>query len=188
MTVIAFIYSLIGCFSLLGNEPSILASWDSKKVQLTIKIPSPAGISKCFIERSSNGKHYFVLNQLAEMPSGLDSVFYADYNPLYINYYRLKIRKAGGATVYSDVVMVKNDAALEASIFFNSLHKTLEVQLKNGLKATCHIYDMDGKKLKSFSLRRDNNSINLSDYPIGNYFVQVITNKDQSFGKKLLIQ
>lgn len=188
MTIIAFLWSLMGCLALFGNEPGIRATADDKKIQLTILLPTEPSVQKCFVERSSNGKRFFVLDQLPRPEPVPDSVVFSDYHPLYINYYRIKMRIADGTTAYSKAVMVKNSAAMDASIFYNSSHKMLEVQLKNGLKAFCHVYNMNGDKVKSASLKRETNSINISALPIGNYYVQVVTSKDQSFGKTLLIQ
>ncbi len=88
-----------------------------------------------------------------------------------INYYRLKIMEADGATTFSNVAIVRNDGA-KGSISVAPIPATSTVTISNTNTALIGtlaiVYDMHGRVVNRFTLSV-NNQINVATWAAGIY-------------------
>ena len=127
------------------------------------------------LEHSVDGRNF---NSLATIPAkGEASVYsYWDNTPANgINYYRLKMVDAAGASNYSKVVAVtvKTDNRINISLYPNPVSDKLHIQFNDGLThdGKIEITDVVGKVLKQVAIS-GNAVIGMSDLATGHYLVK----------------
>jgi uncharacterized delta-60 repeat protein len=144
------------------------AQKQTTKVILQWQTASEEDVRHFVIERSSDGKTYKAIGQVAAAGNSTTAKNYmfADQSPFTPanNYYRLVMVDADGHYKYSKILIVKFDGLLTTNITVspNPVKDLLQVQLPDGLKGTVgiQIIDMQGRVVKRNNLASDGNALN----------------------------
>jgi uncharacterized delta-60 repeat protein len=147
---------------------SFYAQKQTSKVVLQWQTSSEEGVKQFVIERSTDGKTYKAIGQVAA--SGNSSLTkhysFADQSPYMStsNYYRLNMQDVDGAIKYSKTLIVKFDGQLTTSmaVFPNPTRDLLQVQLPDGMNGTVglQVFDLNGRLVKFTNLASDGNALN----------------------------
>ena len=143
------------------------AQKQTSKVVLQWQTASEEDVRHFVIERSSDGKAYKAIGQVAAAGNSTTTKNYmfADQSPFTPanNYYRLVMVDADGNYKYSKTLIVKFDGLLTSNITVspNPVKDLLQVQLPDGLKGTVgiQIIDMQGRVVKRNNLASDGNAL-----------------------------
>jgi hypothetical protein len=129
---------------------------------------SEEGVKQFVIERSTDGKTYKAIGQVAA--SGNSSLTkhysFADQSPYMStsNYYRLNMQDIDGAIKYSKTLIIKFDGQLTTSmaVFPNPTSNLLQVQLPDGMNGTVglQVFDLNGRLVKFTNLASDGSALN----------------------------
>jgi hypothetical protein len=136
-------------------------------VVLQWQTASEEGVKQFVIERSSDGKTYNAIGQVAA--AGTSSLThnytFADPSPFMSsnNYYRLLMQDADGNAKYSKILIVKFDGLISTNllVYPSPARDLLQVQLPDGLKGNVdlQIIDMNGRVLNRSHLASDGNAL-----------------------------
>jgi uncharacterized delta-60 repeat protein len=154
--------------------PLVLSQFNAQKqtskVVLQWQTTSEEGVKQFVIERSSDGKTFTAIGQVAA--AGTSSLThnysFADPSPFQssINYYRLLMQDADGNAKYSKILNVKFDGLISTNllVYPSPTRDLLQIQLPNGMKGaiSLQIIDMNGRVLKINNLASDGNALNTS--------------------------
>ncbi|MBO9201117.1 MULTISPECIES: T9SS type A sorting domain-containing protein [Niastella] len=155
-----------------SSLPLVLSSFyaqkQTNKVVLQWQTSSEENVKQFVIERSTDGKTYKAIGQVAAVGNSnlIRNYTFADQSPYMSqnNYYRLNMQDADGTTKYSKILIVKFDGQLVASlgIFPNPTRDLLQVQLPDGMEGTVglQIIDMNGRVVKWNNLASDGHALN----------------------------
>ena len=139
----------------------------TSKVVLQWQTTSEEDVKHFVIERSSDGKAYKAIGQVAAAGNSTTKKDYlfADQSPFVPanNYYRLVMVDADGNYKYSKILIIKFDGQLstDMQIFPSYVRDVLQVQLPNGLNGnvTLQIIDMNGRVIKRNNLASDGSAL-----------------------------
>lgn len=144
------------------------AQKQTNKVVLQWQTSSEEAVKQFVIERSSDGKTYKAIGQVAA--SGNSSLTknysFADVSPYMSasNYYRLNMQDIDGTVKYSKILIIKFDGQLTTSlsVFPNPTRDILQVQLPDGMSGTValQVFDLNGRLMKFTNLASDGNALN----------------------------
>jgi uncharacterized delta-60 repeat protein len=147
---------------------SFYAQKQTNKVVLQWQTSSEEGVKQFVIERSTDGKTYKAIGQVAA--SGNSSLTkhysFADQSPYMStsNYYRLNMQDIDGAIKYSKTLIIKFDGQLTTSmaVFPNPTSNLLQVQLPDGMNGTVglQVFDLNGRLVKFTNLASDGSALN----------------------------
>jgi hypothetical protein len=145
--------------------------------------------SKYFIiERSQDGLNWNPIGQVAAAGNSQDLLQYnyVDQTPMTgTNYYRLQEVADDGSSVYSPVRNVNfTGAATEISWYPNPTHDRVTLTSNSSLKLITLI-SLDGRILQTVEGFASGQSIDLSRYPFGIYFLIIRTTDGQSQTTKI---
>jgi len=186
------LYKLDGTFiSLPLQLLTFTAAPAGKSVELNWLTSTEINTSHFEIERSKDGQHFDKIGGLnAANLQQRNTYRFNDIDALLLGtdklFYRLKLFDKDGKFTYSKVEVVNVKAS--AAFFFsypNPTHNQLKVMVNSPIeqKASLQIIDVNGKRLFNLpvkNLRGANQyNINVSSYPNGTYYIQVITNGER---------
>lgn len=155
-------------FSLPLVLSSFYAQKQTNKVVLQWQTSSEEGVKQFVIERSTDGKTYKAIGQVAAAGNSNLTQHYsfADQSPYTStsNYYRLNMQDIDGAIKYSKILIIKFDGQLTTSlaVFPNPARDLLQVQLPDGMKGTVglQVFDLNGRLVKFTNLASDGSALN----------------------------
>ncbi len=147
------------------------------------------------IERSNNGIDFSPIGEVDGNGSvlGLSEYSFKDIKPLINwNYYRLKQVDFNGVYTYSNIIAIKNDANIDASIFPNPTSDgNISVEIigeYEKIKGFWSVIDLQGKVVvKNQSFEGNVLKINLSELPKGMYIISIKT-QNNIWQKKVILQ
>lgn len=146
------------------------------------------------IERSTNGKDFFIIGEKrgSSIPKRSQQYEYVDESPnAGTNYYRIKQTDADGRVVYTSIQTVTFDKKLfSISAQPNPTSSVINITIhseKSETDAKLSITDMLGRVIYSYPINLDegvnNNMINLSELSDGVYFVEFTAQNNKEFIK-----
>ncbi len=147
-------------------------------------------VAKYVIERSINNKDFSTVKEITTV--GLSDYTYADNISLLIDktnkiYYRLKIIDKKGKITYSDVkIVVLRNIGSGFIIYPNPATTMFMVDCAD--TKTIEVYDCLGKLVVWNNVSGDLNKVDIKTLSKSNYLVRVITQKDEVFINKLVVQ
>ena len=145
--------------------------------------------SKFFtVERSQDGANWTSIGQVTAAGNSENLLFYnyIDRQPLTgTNYYRLQAVDDNGALVYSLIRDVNfTGSALTMSWYPNPVHDRLTITSSNAIQSIT-LTTLDGRILQAYDGFASGQSLDLSRYPFGIYFLVIRTTDGQSRAAKI---
>jgi uncharacterized delta-60 repeat protein len=139
----------------------------TSKVVLQWQTTSEEDVKHFVIERSSDGKAYKAIGQVAAAGNSTTKKDYmfADQSPFVPanNYYRLVMVDADGNYKYSKILIVKFDGQVTTNmqLFPTNVKDVLQIQLPSGLNGNVNlrIIDMNGRVVKRNNLASDGSAV-----------------------------
>ena len=108
-----------------------------------------------------------------------------DYDDLYVNDYANIFTEeqviATGLPIYSGTNPIIEDS--DISVYPIPAKGILYIELNNSTVGICDIYDAQGRLVKHMKLTSQKESLNISEYSAGNYFIRIITDNSIEFRK-----
>jgi uncharacterized delta-60 repeat protein len=143
------------------------AQKQTSKVVLQWQTTSEEDVKHFVIERSSDGKAYKAIGQVAAAGNSTTKkdYMYADQSPFVPanNYYRLVMVDADGNYKYSKILIVKFDGQVTTNmqLFPSYVKDVLQIQLPNGLNGNVNlmVIDMNGRVVKRTNLASDGSAV-----------------------------
>ena len=143
------------------------AQKQTSKVLLQWQTTSEEDVKHFVIERSSDGKAYKAIGQVAAAGNSTTTKNYmfADQSPFVPanNYYRLVMVDADGNYKYSKILIVKFDGQVTSNmqLFPSYVKDVLQIQLPNGLNGNVNliVFDMNGRVVKRSNLASDGSAV-----------------------------
>jgi hypothetical protein len=129
------------------------------------------------IERSTDGINFqSVLNAGSRALTNTASYQRYDENPSNgWNYYRLKVIDQKGKVQYSSIQKVWFGTAMQITISPNPTSSTLNVYLPDPAKVLgISIFNATGQRMREIRNLRNNEAVDLSAYPTGQYILRVL--------------
>ncbi len=143
------------------------AQKQTSKVILQWQTTSEEDVKHFVIERSSDGKAYKAIGQVAAAGNSTTKKDYlfADQSPFVPanNYYRLVMVDVDGNYKYSKILIVKFDGQVTTNmqLFPSYVKDVLQIQLPNGLNGNVNlmVIDMNGRIVKRTNLASDGSAV-----------------------------
>src|SRR5581483_6969863 len=112
------------------------------------------------------------------MPAGninaINTYRFADVNAAAgNNYYRIDEVNAQGDAVYSPVRSVNLEGSFNAGIFPNPVKNKLYITTNGGMIQSVGVADRNGKEMYHYNNLPSGNSLDMSPFPSGLYFVTI---------------
>lgn len=127
------------------------------------------------LERSSDGKEYTTISSVLAKGKASQYSYVDERAYTGINYYRIKMLDASGATQYSKVVTatVKN-TRFEVSAFPNPVSDKLTIRVSNGIQPNAQVVMMDiaGKVIRRITISDVETSIDMQGMAKGVYLIK----------------
>jgi hypothetical protein len=165
----------------------------SGAVKLTWLVATEINVNRYEIERSSNGKTYSKIGQVAA--SGVTTYTYSDATATSgSNYYRLKAVDNDGKFKYSAVVLIKlgkNSLASTLKVYPTATTTSVTVEyMAASVNNAIDVISLDGKLLKTVKPAEGSTetSINVSSLKAGFYLLRYSTNGSESASVKFIKQ
>ena len=140
------------------------------------------------IQRSQDGVNWTSIGQVAAADNSDNTLQYnfVDRQPFTgTNDYRLQMTDDNGASVYSPIRNVNfTGAAIAISWYPNPVHDRLTITSSSTLQSATMI-TLDGRILQAFDGIASGQSLDLSRYPFGIYFLVIRTTDGQSSVAKI---
>lgn len=172
-------YTVSGLYSVLTVMPikkvSLSGKIDEEKHDLNWDIISDEPVKNIFLESSADGTIFSTLTTFSS------SVKEFSYLPLIQEniFYRLKVISTTGETVYSNVISLKSTGKTNKIFTVTTLAKSaIKVTAPENYKY--QMADLSGRIVKSGGNNAGVNNINISNYPNGIYFLQIISNSQRT--------
>jgi hypothetical protein len=133
------------------------------------------------IEHSDNGHNFRSIGFVKGNGQSTKKIEYQfrDKNPVKgVNFYRLKQMDSNGIFEYSKVARaeIQNSNQKESLLVFpNPANQQISIQQINGVSSKMQIFNSSGKLLKEVQLYQDERNstrLDISDWPIGKYFIR----------------
>ncbi|WP_113637012.1 T9SS type A sorting domain-containing protein [Nubsella zeaxanthinifaciens] len=157
--------------------PLTLVSFTGKKLNvnnvLSWQTQSEVNTDNFLIERSTDGKDYQTVGKVAAKAStGSNNYSFVDRSALNgDNIYRLKMTDIDGAFTYSDIlVSLKREALSSINVYPSPAKDVLFINSDQNEVLT--IYNLEGKSVFSKNLKAGTNSVDVSLFKDGVYFVE----------------
>ncbi|MCS3800449.1 T9SS type A sorting domain-containing protein [Niastella sp. OAS944] len=180
-----FVAAFVNDFTTL---PIVLSDFVAQKLTTAVNLKwqtsSEENVKRFVIERSTDGKTYKAIGQVAAVgnSSTKQSYNFVDNSPFMpsTNFYRLLMQDADGGSKYSKILTVKFSSELSANMQVspNPTSGNLQVQLPDGLKGIINlqVFDLNGRIVKTQNLSSDGNalstSIDVNGLPNGLYILK----------------
>lgn len=167
-------FYLAGFVNDFSTLPIVLSDFYAQKltsaVSLKWQTSSEENVKRFVIERSSDGKNYKSIGQVAAVGnSTIKQLYnYTDNSPLMpaTNFYRLLMQDADGNYKYSKILTVKytGELSLDIQLSPNPTSGMLQIQLPDGLKGTIslQVFDLNGRVIKRQNLASDGHALSTS--------------------------
>ncbi len=113
---------------------------------------------------------------------------FTDNNPNYINHYRLKQVDLDGKITYSKILFVKVPLANPIKVLENPVKNILRLQLGFDEITVKHIniYDIMGRKVKTFSNQINFKTLDIANLTSGKYIIELYTNNGQMYNTQFI--
>ncbi len=178
----------------LAALPVTLTSFDaqlvSKKVNLKWTTENPQGFSHFVVERSSNAVNFSSIGQVASSTTSLYTFTDNNLPQADLVYYRLKMVDIDGTFSYSTIVKLKMFGAAKALIYPNPVSNKLQLNFSEPLfsNSSLKVFNSTGAVVlaENISLGSNSYNTNVSNLPVGKYFV-IISNNKQSIKTSFII-
>jgi Secretion system C-terminal sorting domain len=147
-------------------------------VALNWGVSDEAGTRGYSVERSSNGTDWTTIGFVAAKGNAQSSEKYdfTDNAPATgKNFYRIADQNTDGTTQYSDIETVQFNSTVGSniSVWPNPAKSTLYIQSgATASNSTYQVMDAFGKMLMASTLKAGQNEINISNLPVGTYFIR----------------
>lgn len=167
-------FYLAGFVNDFSTLPIVLSDFYAQKltsaVSLKWQTSSEENVKRFVIERSSDGKNYKSIGQVAAVGNSTTKQLYnyTDNSPLMpaTNFYRLLMQDADGNYKYSKILTVKytGELSLDIQLSPNPTSGMLQIQLPDGLKGTIslQVFDLNGRVIRRQNLASDGNALSTS--------------------------
>ncbi len=154
---------------------NISAAKQDQAIAVNWLVGVESNISHYIVEKSTNGINFTAIGTVTANNS-------AQYKLLDVapvsgrNYYRIKAVELNNTNKFSNTISVLNSAKATIQIIPNPAKDNITLSGLNG-KSTITIYSMDGKVAykRSTSAFALSESIDLTDFASGKYFIQIVT-------------
>lgn len=113
---------------------------------------------------------------------------FVDNKPNYFNHYRLKQVDLDGKITYSKILFVKVPQANPVKVIVNPVVNNIQLQLSfevSKVKAI-HIFDLIGRKVKSFSGIINLQKLDVANISSGKYILELHTNDNQMYSTQFV--
>ncbi len=159
---------------------------NNKKVTLNWETASETNNNYFFIEKSTDGINFKTIGKVNGVgtSNNVSKYSFVDEKPNFLNQYRLKQIDFDGKFSYSKIIFVKVQTQNILSILNNPIKNILQYSIsEESLEKnfTIVVYDLMGKKLKSFNTQSGTQKMDVSNLKSGKYLLQLTTNKWQVF-------
>jgi len=154
------------------------AAQSNATVALNWSVSAEEGSRGFNVERSTDGTTFSPIGYVASKGDAQTTEQYdfTDNTPATgKNYYRIADQNTDGTTQYSDIktIDMTSSATSDVSIWPNPAKSTLYVQTSaNASSESVQIMDSFGKMLMASTLHAGKNEINISNLPVGSYFIR----------------
>ena len=164
---------------------------NSSSNMLSFSTTNEVNVSHINIQRSANGKEFRTIRKINASCckySFVDDLKTKDQN-LKTLYYKLEIVDKDGSKQYSEVRTLSiNNYQLSINVFPNPSRDVVSLQINQFAgNGTIVVTDLFGKQIKTQVLILGTNTIDVSSFAKGMYFVSVITN-DGKKTEKLIVE
>ncbi len=168
--------------------PVLLNSFNSKLIENSIELnwQTQSEINNNYfeIERSNDGNNFTCIGKvLAQKNVSINDYSFKDAQPNFINHYRLKQIDKDGKFVYSKILYVKFPNANPLKVISNPSKNLLLINIaldETKIKELI-LYDLFGRKLKSFQVHQGSQIISLPILKTGKYILLQVTNQNESY-------
>jgi hypothetical protein len=153
------------------------AAANNNTVQLSWNASDPEDISQFEVQRSIDGTNYSPIGTVPASAAATDYSLNDQHPAPGVNYYRLLIQNTDGTTTYSGIRTVDMSAGKGISVYPVPATSTIYVSVGNaGSGTSVRLISASGQILQSSSTTGGSQviSMDISSYPAGTYFVQVI--------------
>jgi hypothetical protein len=170
---------------------TISASTTEQGVEVAWRVGSEQNISSYAVERSDNGRDFFLIGTTPSKGNSTSEVAYSylDTRPLDgVTYYRVKSIEQSGQGKYTNVVKVNSSKTLSMlSLYPNPVRSQLNISISNNAtfgKASYSISNIQGKIIQQSYIQGINgiHLLDVSSLAPGIYFI-TLTNQD---GERLM--
>lgn len=146
--------NVVYCASALSSEFISLIATKSSNFTALLKwaIGTSDKISKCYVERSTDGIHFMALDTSKVVKSQDKNASYSmlDVHPAFgTNFYRIVDIHADGKKLYSTIEKVDFDNSRKVSISPNPFENMATVSLGSDLPSIIKLYDLSGQEVES---------------------------------------
>jgi glucuronoarabinoxylan endo-1,4-beta-xylanase len=93
---------------------------------------------------------------------------------------------AKGLVIYSGINFIADNS--DVLVYPVPAKNELFIELKNSTVGICDLYDAQGRIIKHIKLASENEILDISGYPAGNYIVRIITDNSIDFRKVSFIK
>jgi hypothetical protein len=159
----------------------------NNSVHLQWQTASETNSSYFSIEKSADGINFSSIGTVnaAGNSSTLKQYSFTDNTPFYINYYRLKEVDLDGKLTYSNILLVKIAGTNSFTILQNPVQNNLQLQVNAAQSQTNNlsIFDITGRRWKTFTAQNGLQNVDVSLLPSGTYFIKMTASNGQSFEK-----
>ena len=177
----------VSCGNVLASSfLSFNATAGKEQVQLSWNAAANVNTRYYEIQRSTDAVHFNTLNKTVQTgTNGNYNYSYTDLSPAQgNNYYRLKQVDVNGSYIYSKIVSVNINGNGAFKIYPTIAASTLHVSVSQ-TPSTIIIFNLNGKAVKTLTLNNNEQNINVSALPTGNYIIRnITTNSSLKFVKQ----
>jgi hypothetical protein len=174
--------SINACTIMPLNLTNFTAGVLGKAVKLSWEVSTASKASYYIVEKSSNGRNFNFLGKV-EAVTGLQNYSLSDKAPFYTNHYRLKQVDKDGQSFYSKIIFVKVESLNALIVTENLVKDILKVTINTGQGKikTLLVYDMYGRKVKTFTAKQGYQQLNISTIAPGKYYLQLVTTEGEVY-------
>ncbi len=173
----------------------VKASWSMDDVDLKWATAMEENNSHFVIERTHDGSHWEVLDEIAGAGNSMNvlTYYYTDYTPYHdVNFYRIKQVDFDGKYEYSEVVMANKAVeqnGKDIKLFPNPAKDMVFIETPNSATGgKISIVDIGGRIVRSESFNSNEVlKLDVQLLPSGVYFVK-LQDTDTKIGKRLVIK
>jgi concanavalin A-like lectin/glucanase superfamily protein/type IX secretion system substrate protein len=177
----------VSCGNVLASSfLSFNATAEKEHVQLSWNAAANVNTRYYEIQRSTDAVHFNTLNKTVQTgTNGNYNYSYTDLSPAHgNNYYRLKQVDINGSYTYSKIVAVNMNGNGTFKVYPTIAASTLHVSVTQ-TPSTVIIFNLNGKAVKTLTLNNNEQDINVSTLPVGNYIIRnITTNSSLKFVKQ----
>ncbi len=163
---------------------------EEKKVDLIWTVAMEENVKMYELERSYDGENFEVFYTERDIANSVEmKTYYAEDRDMELGgniYYRLKATDWDGAFEYSNTVLIKMEEEIrEFEVYPNPASSRVMIDVEED--GMLEIYSQNGRKMFAGEVAPGANSVNLSEFSNGLYFIKY-TVGDQVVAKRLMIQ